>query len=283
MFAQNLLRYLRSKYWENVNFNCFTESYDEYKSKNISEDSTDSYKENLKDIRKNLRDIVIGQLYFNSKKFDLLAKQMKTIINVLVISETKLNESFPVGRFRIPGYTSLFRLDRDQQGGGIMVFIKEDIPVNFLSADTKPIESLYIELNFHERKWLLSCSYNPNTLRKKCPYSELFCSTVFPHFLAFGLNTERYGVSLRIQSKCGKNADQNNSEYRVFLRSDKNNIMNHHALWRNRLKSLTKLIFKKQIWSQQNKLYQATQLLCKFFEKSQKAVLRKSKWKRSCW
>ena len=25
-----------------------------------------------------------------------------------------------------------------------------------------------------------------------------------PHFLAFGLNTERYGVSLHIQSKCGK-------------------------------------------------------------------------------
>ena len=25
-----------------------------------------------------------------------------------------------------------------------------------------------------------------------------------PHFPAFELNTERYGVSLRIQSKCGK-------------------------------------------------------------------------------
>ena len=25
-----------------------------------------------------------------------------------------------------------------------------------------------------------------------------------PHFPAFGLNTERYGVSLRIQSECGK-------------------------------------------------------------------------------
>ena len=142
MFAQNLLRYLWSKYWENINFNFFTESYDECKSKNISEDSTDSYKENLKDIRKNLRDIIIGQLYINSKKFDLLAKQIKTIINVLVISETKLDESFPVGQFRIPGYASTFRLDRDQQGGEIMVFIKEDIPVKFLSADTKPIESL---------------------------------------------------------------------------------------------------------------------------------------------
>ena len=48
------------KYWDNVNFNCFTESYEEYKSKNLSKDS---YEENLKDIRKkNLRNIAIGQL-----------------------------------------------------------------------------------------------------------------------------------------------------------------------------------------------------------------------------
>ena len=38
------------------------------------------------------------------------------------------------------------------------------------------------------------------TLREKCPYSELFWSA----FPACGLNTERYFVSLRIQSECGK-------------------------------------------------------------------------------
>ena len=43
-----------------------------------------------------------------------------------------------------------------------------------------------------------------NALRKRCLYLELFWSAFFPHFLAFGLNTERYGVSFRIQSECGK-------------------------------------------------------------------------------
>ena len=38
------------------------------------------------------------------------------------------------------------------------------------------------------------------TLRKKYPYSELFCS----NFPEFRLNIERYGVSLHIQSKRGK-------------------------------------------------------------------------------
>ena len=79
------------------------------------------------------------------------------IIDVLVISETKLGESFPVGQFRIHRYISCFRLDCDQHGRVIMVFIKEDILAKFLSADTKPIEGLYIELHFYKRKWLLSC------------------------------------------------------------------------------------------------------------------------------
>ena len=38
------------------------------------------------------------------------------------------------------------------------------------------------------------------TLREKCPYLELF----WPYFLAFGLNTERYEVSLCIHSRYGK-------------------------------------------------------------------------------
>ena len=46
-----------------------------------------------------------------------------------------------------------------------------------------------------------SLTLSSKALRKKCPYSELFWSA---HFSAFGLNTERYGVSLHIQSECGK-------------------------------------------------------------------------------
>ena len=134
VFAQNLLRYLPSKYWENVNFNCFKESYDEYKSKNLNEDSTDSYEENLEDIRKkNLRNILTGQLNNNSlrNKFDLLAEQIKGIIDVLVISETKLDESFPVCQFRFPGYASPFGLYLNQHGRGFMIFIRQNIPAKF--------------------------------------------------------------------------------------------------------------------------------------------------------
>ena len=38
-------------------------------------------------------------------------------------------------------------------------------------------------------------------MSKKCPYSELFWSAFFPHFLALGLNTKRYGAGKC--EKCG--------------------------------------------------------------------------------
>ena len=42
------------------------------------------------------------------------------------------------------------------------------------------------------------------SLKYHCVKSVLIRSYFGPHFPAFGLNTERYSVSLRIQSECGK-------------------------------------------------------------------------------
>ena len=95
-------------------------------------------------------------------KFDILTDQITGNVDVMVISETKLDDSFPEGQFKIPGYSSPFRLDWDQNGGGIMVFVCEDITAKFLSFEDKPNEALFIELNFRKKKWLLSCLYNTN-------------------------------------------------------------------------------------------------------------------------
>ena len=40
-----------------------------------------------------------------------------------------------------------------------------------------------------------------------------------PHFPEFGLNTERYGLSLRIQSECGKMRAKITPNTHTFLRS----------------------------------------------------------------
>ena len=73
----------------------------------------------------------------------------------MVISETYLYKSFSNGQFKIPGYVLPFRLHCNQFGGGIMVFVREDIPSRALSLN-KSIESLFIELNFRQKKWLFA-------------------------------------------------------------------------------------------------------------------------------
>ena len=62
-------------------------------------------------------------------KLDLLADLIKGNVDVLAISETKLDDLFPAGQFKIPGDALPFRLDRNQNDRGILVFVREDIPV----------------------------------------------------------------------------------------------------------------------------------------------------------
>ena len=85
--------------------------------------------ESLKAIRKrNLNRIVVAHLNINSlrNKFDYLIEQITGNIDILMIWQTKLDSSFPIGQFLINGYSEPFRIDRNSQGGGIMLYERED-------------------------------------------------------------------------------------------------------------------------------------------------------------
>ena len=79
-----------------------------------------------------------------------------------MISVTKIDERFPKGHFLIEGFRTLYRLDRDSKGGGIMLYIRADVPLNLLAIEDKPIENLFIELNLQNTKILTNCSFNPH-------------------------------------------------------------------------------------------------------------------------
>ena len=49
-----------------------------------------------------------------------------------MISKTKTDEGFPLGQFKINGFNAPFRLDRNSNGGGIMLFVREDIPAKLI-------------------------------------------------------------------------------------------------------------------------------------------------------
>ena len=58
----------------------------------------------------------------------MLKETITNKVDILLISETKLDSSFPLNKFHIDGFTTPCRPDRNQNGGGIILYIREDIP-----------------------------------------------------------------------------------------------------------------------------------------------------------
>ena len=83
------------------------------------------------------------------------------IDNILTLSETKVDHSFPDGDIYLGGSGTPFLLDRNRNSGGIMLFIRNDITAKVFFTDDRSIESFYVELNFRKEKWLLIFSNNP--------------------------------------------------------------------------------------------------------------------------
>ena len=118
---------------------------------------------------------MIGHIYINSirNKFETLSNSIKGNLNILMISKTKLDlwldSTFPSNQFTIEGY-SLFtshysapiRFNRNCRGGGILLYIREDIPARLLTTSLpEDFEGFFVELNLREKKILMCCSYNP--------------------------------------------------------------------------------------------------------------------------
>ena len=54
------------------------------------------------------------------------------------------------------------RVDRNVHGGGILLYVTGNIPSKLLSIEPIHSKCFFVELNLRERKWLISCSYNPH-------------------------------------------------------------------------------------------------------------------------
>ena len=125
----------------------------------------DNFKDTLKKLRiKNLNRVIINQININSirTKIDLSSEGILRNIYILMVSEIKIDMSFPTSQFVIQGFAAPFRLDRIITGGGLLVFVRDDIPskllnISYVSSDT---ECLTIEINLSKTKWLLIYSYN---------------------------------------------------------------------------------------------------------------------------
>ena len=63
-----------------------------------------------------------------------------------MISETKLDGSCPEGQFLIEGYHAPFRFSLNKNGGGIILYVSEDIPVKLLNHDSLLLTDFMLKL-----------------------------------------------------------------------------------------------------------------------------------------
>ena len=99
----------------------------ETKSRKFNNSSKD-FSSLLGDISsRNRNRIKIGHLNINSirNKFDLLDPAVVENLHILLITKTKIDSSFPEAPFKIDGFTTTYRVDRDCHGGGLLL----DIPI----------------------------------------------------------------------------------------------------------------------------------------------------------
>ena len=130
----------------------------------VNEDDPTSTLNMLKS--KNVDRPVIAHLNINflEPKFEGLKSLIKDNVDILLISETKLDPSFPPGQFYIDGYMPPIRADRNRHGGGLLIYIKEGVPAKEISlsnSTAKDVEAKAIEINLHNIKWLLIGIYRP--------------------------------------------------------------------------------------------------------------------------
>ena len=117
-------------------------------------------------IEKEEHSITIAHLNINflQHKFEPLVNLIQEKIDILIISETKIDESFSSNQFMIDGYSIPFREDRNSQGGGLLIYVREDIRCKRLKTNNTSgdIEGIFIEVNIRNSKWFLMGGYNPN-------------------------------------------------------------------------------------------------------------------------
>ena len=90
---------------------------------------------------------MIKNKFLDSKELDL------SVTDICLISETKLDDSFPDQQFHINGY-KMFRKDRNKFKGGSILLVKENIPSKVVKTFyvSEECETISIDFSISNKK-----------------------------------------------------------------------------------------------------------------------------------
>ena len=114
--------------------------------------------------RNHIHNLLITHLNINSlrcKIIDLRKIISCTDIDLISITETKIDASFPDAQFFTENYLT-FRGDWNKHGGGIITFVKSGLlPKHIPDLESNIIEILPLEIRIAKSKWIVLNIYRP--------------------------------------------------------------------------------------------------------------------------
>ena len=92
--------------------------------------------------------LIVGHLNIDSirNKFEFFEDVINRNLDIVLLLETKLNDSFPSAVINFKRYGVPYRFDRNSKDGGLLFFIREDIFSKFLTPRSEcNFESIRVE------------------------------------------------------------------------------------------------------------------------------------------
>ena len=137
-------------------------------SKPLNEETTYGIRD-LKHLRnENPFRVIIGHVNINSIRntFEPLVKYFGNNLDILMVSETKIDDTFPESQFLIEGFSTPYRLDRMAKGGGILLYIilLGDFNVEVEEKNMSEFMNLYNLRNLVKQKTCFKNPENPSCI-----------------------------------------------------------------------------------------------------------------------
>ena len=161
-------------------------------------ESSDTLNDNLIELSKQRltypKNRIIGHLNIQSlrNKFSSLQQTVLSKTDILLLSETKIDDSFPDSQFFAEGF-KVYRKDRTKTGGGLLLYVNENLLGKIINSYKFKgnSEIILFEFSVSNKKWFLLGNYKPPSQNDLSFINELnlafnFFSPIYENFVLLG-------------------------------------------------------------------------------------------------
>ena len=102
-----------------------------------------------------------------------------TILNldVLILTESKLDNTIPSNMITLPGYHEPLRRDRNRHGGGVLIYIAEHLIFNQMEhLQSENYEHIWVDIKVKNASFSINALYRPPNETSVC--HDMFLNTV---------------------------------------------------------------------------------------------------------